>query len=235
MNLLSLTLLTHYALSCPAASSLPPGQAVERVAATAQAESELHTTALHDNATGQSYVPANEAEAVTLATALRMQGHSVDAGVMQVNDANWPRLGLTSETVFDPRLNVCAGMAVLAEAYAAERRVSCRYNTGRPDCSNGYPERIEGARRRVRAQMAAESAPTAKAPPQPQPARELPSPSNPFVSHAPAREMTFAPSFLPAAPPYDGSRPAEPAVPASPLTAASGGRRELVSMRSSNR
>lgn len=235
MNLLSLTLLTHYALSCPAASSLPAGQAVERVAATAQAESGLHPTALHDNTTGQSYVPASEAEAATLATTLQMQGHSVDAGVMQVNDANWPRLGLTAETVFNPRLNVCAGMAVLTEAYAAERRVSCRYNTGRPDCTNGYPELIEGARRRVRAEMAAESAPPVQALSQPRPPRELPSPSNPFVEHAPAREMTFVPSFLLAAPSPDRSRPAEPAVPASPLAAASNGQRELVSMRSSNR
>ena len=151
---------------------------------------------------------------------------------MQVNDANWARLGLTAETVFDPRANVCAGMEVLAEAYAIERRVSCRYNTGRPDCANGYPERINGALRRVRTELVI--APTANTPDR-QPPTEPALLLNPFVSHAPAREMTFAPSFLPAAPSPDRSRPAEPAVPASPLAAASSGRREFVSMRSSNR
>lgn len=230
MSTLPLALLVQFALSCPTALNLPTSGVVERVAATARVESGLQATALHDNTTGQSYVPATHAEAVELVTALKEQGHSVDAGIMQVNDANWRRLGLTAETVFDPRANVCAGMKVLSEAYAVERRVSCRYNTGRPDCANGYPERIDGALRRVRAEMT-------MAPPSlavRQTAIEPALLSNPFVSHAPARELTFAPSFLLAAPPHEGSRPAEPAVPASPLAAASSGRRELVSMRSSN-
>lgn len=148
--MLPLALLAQFALSCPAASSFPPGRLVDRVAATAKAESGLQTTALHDNTSGRSYVPASAAEAVALATALHAQGHSLDAGVMQVNNANWWHFGLTAETVFDPRTNVCAGMAVLAEAYAVERRVSCRYNTGSPECRNGYPERIERAAAQLR-------------------------------------------------------------------------------------
>jgi len=231
MSPLPLALLVQLALSCPAAPSFPPGHVVDRVAATARAESGLITTALHDNTTGRSYAPENSAEAAALVAALHLQGHSLDAGLMQVNDANWPRLGLTAETVFDPRANVCAGIKVLAEAYAVERRVSCRYNTGRPECANGYPERIDGAMRHARAEMPI--APTTNLPAR-QPDIEPSLPSNPFVSHAPARELTFAPSFLLAAPPHEGSRPAEPAVPASPLAAASSGRRELVSMRSSN-
>ena len=201
MSALPLALLAQVALSCPAASSFPPGRVVERVAATAHAESGVQTTALHDNTTGRSYVPESEADAVALVTALHARGHSLDAGIMQVNDANWPRLGLTAESVFDPRANVCAGMAVLAEAYTAERRVSCRYNTGRPDCANGYPERIDGALRHVRTEMAAGSAGAAEAPWE-QPAAEPSPPSDPFVGHAPARELTFAPSFLPAAQPH---------------------------------
>lgn len=143
MSALSLALLAQLTLSCPAVAALPARQAVERVAATAQAESGLNPTALHDNTTGQSYVLLGDAEAVALAASLRARGHSVDAGLMQINDANWQRLGLTAESVFDPQRNVCAGVAVLAEAYAIERRVSCRYNTGRPAGANGYPERIE--------------------------------------------------------------------------------------------
>lgn len=141
MSALPLALLTQFAMSCPAASAVP----LDRVAATATAESGLQATALHDNTTGRSYLPASAAGAVALAAALHAQGHSLDAGVMQVNDANWRRLGLTAETAFEPRANVCAGMAVLADAYAVERRVSCRYNTGLPDCRNGYPERVERA------------------------------------------------------------------------------------------
>lgn len=62
-----------------------------------------------------------------------------------MNNQNWARLGLTVENVFDPQRNVCAGKTVLAEAYAIEMRVSCRYNVGKPDCSNGYPQKIATA------------------------------------------------------------------------------------------
>jgi type IV secretion system protein VirB1 len=205
---------------------------LDRVTATAHVESGLQTTALHDNTSGQSYQPASETEAVALATALHLQGHSLDAGIMQVNDSNWARLGLTAETAFDPRANICAGMMVLAEAYSVERRVSCRYNTGRPDCANGYPERIEGALRRVRALMPigpGETQPQALLAAEPAPAVD------PFVRHAPAREMTFAPSFRPAAQLQDGPRPAAPAVPASLVAAPTPNAGELVSIRSSNR
>lgn len=230
MSALQLAFLAQIALSCPAAAGFPEGRALDRVSATAQAESGLQTTALHDNTTGQSYFPASDAEAAALVTALHAQGHRLDAGIMQVSDANWSRLWLTTETVFDPRLNVCAGMTVMAEAYAVERRVSCRYNTGHPECANGYPERIEGALRRVRAEMALGSAILAKVSPQ---LTEPSAPSNPFVDHAPARELTFAPAFLPAPQLHDGLRSAAPAAPA-PLAASPLGRGEFVSMRSLN-
>ena len=230
MSALSLAVLAQIAISCPVASSFPPRGLVERVAATAHAESGLQTTAIHDNTSGRSYQPASDIEAVALVTALREQGHSLDAGIMQVNDANWARLGLTGETVFDPRANICAGIVVLAEAYSVERHVSCRYNTGRPDCANGYPERIEGALRQVRALM---SAGPSEAQPAVQPTEPPRPPTDPFVRHAPARETTFAPSFRPAAQLQDGPRPAAPAVPAPLLAASNAG--EFASTRSSNR
>ena len=92
MSVLPLALLTQIALSSPAASSFSPSAVIERVAATAQAESKLQTTALHDNTSGLTYQPATDAEAVALATGLHAQGHSLDAGIMQVNDGNWARL-----------------------------------------------------------------------------------------------------------------------------------------------
>ncbi len=230
MSALSLALVAQFALSCPVASALPTGRTVELVTATAQAESGLEPTAIHDNTSGRSYAAPTAAEAVALVAALHAQGHLLDAGVMQVSDANWTRLGLTAERVFDPRANICAGMAVLAEAYTIERRVSCRYNTGRPDCANGYPERVEGALRRVRTEMAAGPVLPTEAP---HPAAEPSPPPNPFVEHGRARELTFAPSFMPAAQPSGGPRPAAPAVPASPLALAQS-HGEIVSMRSSN-
>lgn len=145
MSTLTLALLTQLASSCPAAPVVP----FDRIKATIEVESGYQALAIHENwpphSRGRSYLPASVAEAVALVAALHAQGHSIDAGLTGLNDANWSRLGLTAETVFEPRANVCAGMAVLAEAYAVERRVSCRYNTGHPDCANGYPERIERA------------------------------------------------------------------------------------------
>ena len=62
---------------------------------------------------------------------------------MQVSHANWAAYGLTVGTVFDIRANICAGARILGEAYLIDRRAACRYNTGRPDCANGYPESID--------------------------------------------------------------------------------------------
>ena len=232
MSTLPLAVLAQLALSCPAVTAFPPGRVLDRVASTAQAESGLETTAVHDNTTRQSYRPASETEAVALVSALHLQGHSLDAGIMQVNDSNWARLGLTPETAFDPRANICAGMTVLAEAYSVERRVSCRYNSGRPNCTNGYPERIEDALHHLRAMK-----PIAPAETQPQASLTamLPPVADPFIRHAPAREVTFAPSFRPAAQLRDGTRPAAPAVPASFLAVPTQTAGELTPMRSSNR
>jgi hypothetical protein len=93
VSTLPLAVLAQLALSCPAVTGFPPGRVLDRVASTAQAESGLQTTAVHDNTTRQSYQPASETEAVALVSVLHLQGHSVDAGIMQVNDSNWARLG----------------------------------------------------------------------------------------------------------------------------------------------
>jgi hypothetical protein len=71
-----------------------------------------------------------------LAQELLAKRHSIDAGVMQINSSNWARFGLRPKTIFDLQANVCARVSIIAEDYAAERRVSCRYNTGKPDCTS---------------------------------------------------------------------------------------------------
>jgi type IV secretion system protein VirB1 len=120
-------------------------EAGQRVMAHAVAESALRPFAIHDNTTRQSFAPETAAEAIAVADRLVRAGHSIDAGLMQVNSANWPAYGLTVESAFDPQANICAGARILGEAFAIERRAACRYNTGRPDCSNGYPEMVQRA------------------------------------------------------------------------------------------
>lgn len=128
-----------------AASCQVAGVTPSRVVAAVEVESSFQTLAIHDNTAQRSFLPASLAEAVETANFLLHSGHRIDAGLMQISSANWLRLGLTVQSVFDPAANVCAGAQVLAEDYAIERRVSCRYNTGRPVCDSAYPERIQRA------------------------------------------------------------------------------------------
>ncbi|GAC1496418.1 MAG: hypothetical protein NVS1B6_01520 [Steroidobacteraceae bacterium] len=140
--ILAADILVAYSAACPA-----QGVPDRRLLDTAQVESHFQTTAIGDNTTGRHHIPASIAEAVALAKDLLAKKHSIDAGIMQVNVKNWSWLGLTVDNVFNPSINICAGKAVLADLYSIERRVSCRYNTGKPECGNGYPEKIEGAGR----------------------------------------------------------------------------------------
>jgi hypothetical protein len=141
MPILAVPVLLQLAASCPV-----HGVPDARMVATARVESSLELLAVHDNTARVTYpTPASAADAVALVKPLLAAGHSIDAGIMQVNSGNWARLGLTAETAFDPAANICAGKAVLAEAYAIERAVSCRYNAGRPNCTSRYPDRIEAA------------------------------------------------------------------------------------------
>src|SRR5689334_23025807 len=68
---------------------------------------------------------------------------------MQVNSSNWAAYGLSAETAFDPARNICAGARILGEAFQIERRAACRYNAGRPDCGNRYPELVQRAEARL--------------------------------------------------------------------------------------
>jgi Helix-turn-helix domain/Transglycosylase SLT domain len=120
----------------------PPDVTWQRVAAHARIESGFVPSAIHDNDTNRSYFPGTIADAIALARQLRAQGHSIDGGPLQINSNNWNRLHLPLERVFDPQSNVCAATIILAGDYDTERRVSCRYNTGKPNCNNGYAERI---------------------------------------------------------------------------------------------
>lgn len=100
--------------------------------------------------------PGNLADAVATARGLWRKGANFDAGLMQINSANFVRLGLTPETVFDPCTNLRAGARVLADNYGRARDAGhaaplqaalSEYNTGSRSrgLSNGYVRKVFSA------------------------------------------------------------------------------------------
>jgi type IV secretion system protein VirB1 len=65
--------------------------------------------------------PANLDEAVATTRALEAGGWNYSAGLAQVNRANWVRLGLTPQAVFDPCRNLAAGAAILQGCFERAR------------------------------------------------------------------------------------------------------------------
>lgn len=172
-------MVTQALAACIAAFPVAGEAPAPRVLAHAAHESGLQQYAVGVNRDGRRGLPAEsrafrtEAEAVAFARAKLADGRRVDAGVMQITDANWSAYGLTLATVFRIEPNVCAGARILGEAYRIERRAACRYNTGRPDCSNGYPEAVDRA--------AAQVAPRAASAPPPE---QQPESWDVFAEHA---------------------------------------------------
>lgn len=246
MSALALTAAAVLALATdPRCGGAQPGSPfAERLVAIGQGESGFDPLVIGVNADPARGLPAAKVlsatpqEAAEKARALLAAGRRIDLGLMQLSDRQLARHRLTLEAAFD----ACASMRAGAEHYAQDveaavvfRLASQRYNTGGFERGQAYALGIEGALRRVRAELADGAAPTAKAAAEPLPPAEQQPPADPFVGHAPARELTFAPSFLSAARPQDGTRPAVPAVPASPLAAPAQARREPASFRSANR
>jgi type IV secretion system protein VirB1 len=61
--------------------------------------------------------PRSRAEALVTVKALEANGWNYSAGLAQINARNFARLGLSSETVFDPCTNLRAMQAVLQECF----------------------------------------------------------------------------------------------------------------------
>lgn len=140
MAALTLALVTNLAVTCHA------GPDLARVIAHMTVESALDPNSIGDNTTHESGIRPATVDAAIAEAKLRLaKGHSIDAGLMQINSQNWPRFGLSVETVFSPLANTCTGVAIIKEARATERRISCIYNAGRPDCPPRYPDAIERA------------------------------------------------------------------------------------------
>ena len=151
MTSLPVTVVLHLAIAHA------PQVAPETIAAFAKAESNLNPFAIYDNTARKSYAAATAQEAAALARGLLDRGHSIDAGLMQINSANFSRTGLNAETAFDPASRSRAGAQILVDAYqwCQERQPSADplrcmtsvYNTGKPTAGerNGYVGRVFAA------------------------------------------------------------------------------------------
>jgi len=114
--------------------------------AVAKTESALDPLVLHDNTTNRTAVPASLPAALARAERWINRGDSVDLGLMQINDANLARLGLSVANAFDSCRSIQAGAQILEEDYrVAVRDTLSRYNTGNPvrGIINGYVARVE--------------------------------------------------------------------------------------------
>lgn len=151
-------MIVGLALFAQLAARCAPHVAVETLAAVARTESGFDALILHDNTTVRSYHPATSGDAIALAVELvTVARHSVDLGLMQINGANLPRLGLTLADVFNPCRNLAAADQVLVASYAAPapggdtqpavQQALSRYNTGDPThgLANGYVSRVQAS------------------------------------------------------------------------------------------
>jgi type IV secretion system protein VirB1 len=126
-----------------------PTVAPETIVSIAKAESGLNPLAIHDNATGQRYMPAAVNEAVTLATGLIAgEHHNIDLGLMQINSANLAASNLRIADAFDACHSIEVGARILSDAFQrALRSALSTYNTGdqQRGIDNGYVARVEAA------------------------------------------------------------------------------------------
>lgn len=203
------------------AAACGPTVHVETLASIAHAESSFDPLAIHDNVTGRTYRPNTLAQAVQLAGDLiSVKRRSVDLGLMQINSANLPRLGLSIADTFDPCKNIAAGARVLVGGYEvpaagldaqpALLRALSRYNTGKPNrgFTNGYVRRVQYAAGQIvpAIRLAGSVAPIeeGEALPPPEPAPPPPS----WDVYARARYLRDNPDGAGAPPLNSGSSPA---------------------------
>ncbi len=138
-------------------SSCAPTVAPATMGAIIHVESESDPFRIGVNS-GGSLVrqPGNAVDAIATARSLMRRGANFDAGLMQINSANFTRLSVTVETVFDPCTNLRAGARLLTENYLRARvsghadplrAALSEYNTGSPSrgLMNGYVHKVFAA------------------------------------------------------------------------------------------
>lgn len=126
-----------------------------------QNESKSSIYALHINGNWHlARQPHDRQEAIELAQWMLVHNISFDAGLMQVNSANFVKTGLNVDDLFEPCQNIRAGYKILSDCYhralspgedeqfTLRKALSC-YNTGSftDGFRNGYVKRIEAVAR----------------------------------------------------------------------------------------
>lgn len=151
---LSATVLAALLHSCA------PNVAPATMSAIIQVESESDPFRIGVNSGGSLMrQPRQAADAVATARSLLRKGANFDAGLMQINSANFARLGVSPETVFDPCTNLRAGARLLADNYGRARvsghadplrAALSEYNTGSRSrgLMNGYVRKVFAAAHR---------------------------------------------------------------------------------------
>lgn len=182
-------------------ASCAPSIAPATLRAIVQVESAGNPLAIHVNGPRLARQPRNEAEAITTAEWLVQQGYNFDAGVAQINSANFKKLGVTPQTAFNPCISLAAAEMLLNSDYHIAVREEgqhpvlttlSRYNTGDNlrGFRNGYVRKVQAAARQQARQKPQDDAPLAvtpipladgaKAPmPQPEAKKKAPPAPNP--------------------------------------------------------
>ena len=133
-----------------------PAASPDTMAAIIAVESGGWPYAINDNTVRRSYRPRSRVEAIAIAKAALRAHHSVDIGIAQVNNANFPALHVDAVAMLDPCTNLRVGSEILAETYTRATRQYPRpaealvhalmaYNTGSIYAGSSYVEKIVSA------------------------------------------------------------------------------------------
>ncbi|HFX6175523.1 TPA: lytic transglycosylase domain-containing protein [Acinetobacter baumannii] len=132
------------------AQQCAPQVDVNIASAIVKSESSFNPFAIGVNrAAGLKKQPTSYEEAVTVAKRLISQGRNIDVGFAQINSANFKRLNLSVEQVFDPCTNLSAMQFIFndcrnkAKGKDIYKAMSC-YNTGNHSSGfrNGYVAKV---------------------------------------------------------------------------------------------
>lgn len=132
------------------AQQCAPQVDINIASAIVKSESSFNPFAIGVNrAAGLKKQPTSYEEAVTVAKRLISQGRNIDVGFAQINSANFKRLNLSVEQVFDPCTNLSAMQFIFndcrnrAKGKDIYKAMSC-YNTGNHSSGfrNGYVAKV---------------------------------------------------------------------------------------------
>ncbi len=151
------------------AMACAPNVAPATLRAMATVESSFNPHAIGVVKGRLSRQPKNLPEAISTAMALRQQGMTFSAGLVQIYVKNWQAYNLDHESVFDPCSNLRAAAGILTDCYrragarksdiqvALRDALSCYYsNNFTTGYSHGYVQKVVAAALSTRATQPAQ-------------------------------------------------------------------------------